>query len=132
MQKGSCSVTESSTELCKQKACRLALFSTAELAACWRRDGSRRGRGRGRFPLPFTHPQPGARRGAIPGSTSAGWEKCWFPGTATLQLENVNICVCFVSSFKERHKPLPKCMVLHQFLFLRLPRLSPRLLKGGK
>lgn len=41
MKKRNSSVTESSTKLWEQKACRLALFSTAELTDCWRRDGTR-------------------------------------------------------------------------------------------
>lgn len=45
MRKGNSSETESFTELWEQKACRLALFSTAELTACWRRDGTRWGWG---------------------------------------------------------------------------------------
>lgn len=40
MQKESHSVTDSSTELWEQRACRLALFSTAALTACRRRDGT--------------------------------------------------------------------------------------------
>ena len=45
------------TELWKQKACRLALFSTAELTACWRRAGSRWGRGRGAISSPIHSPE---------------------------------------------------------------------------
>lgn len=34
--------------------------------------------------------------------------------------------------YKERYKSLPKCMVLHHYLFLCLPKSSPKLLKGKK
>lgn len=54
-------MTDSSTELWEQRACRLALFSTAVLTACRRRDGTRWGWGGGDFlsQLPArAHPQP--------------------------------------------------------------------------
>lgn len=54
------------------------------------------------------------------------------PGTATLQLEGLNIGRRLVFSFKERYKSLQKYTVLNHFLFLGLPKSSLSLLKKKK
>jgi hypothetical protein len=59
-------------------------------------------------------------------------ETASLPGTATLQLEALNIGGRLVFSFKERYKSLQKYTVLNHFLFLGLPKSSLSLLKNKK
>lgn len=134
MKKGNTSVTESSPELWEQKACRLALFSTAELTACWRRSGTRWGGGQISSLddlLWFTHSPMHIKVQFLEAALEILWN-FWVPGTATLQFENLNICRCLVFSFTERYKFLQKYIVLNHFLFLCLPKSSPKLLKERK
>lgn len=76
-------------------------------------------------PLAQGHPQPVHTKVHF-------LETAWVPGTATLQLEGLNIGRRLVFSFKERRKSLQKYSVPNHFLFLGLPKSSLSLLKKKK
>lgn len=126
-------MTDSSTELWEQRACRLALFSTAALTACRRRDGTGwvwGGDFLSRLPA-RAHPQPVHTKVSFLEQPPAGVQQCRVPGTATLQCEDLNRCGWFVYSFQERCKSLQKNAPSYSIFYSRAyPNQAPSCRKG--